>query len=212
MTTAFVIGNGKSRLDFDLRSISKKGTVFGCNALYRDFADRSVPHFLVAIDDAMITEIECSTFPSTRLIVPPLEERWEPRELWGALRPPRSNTGMNAIKEAIKRNHETVVMIGFDFLLQHEPDSVSNVYDGTMNYGPATRARYSENAARLRYLGWLVVNNPNTQFFLCMPESRVQRGVFTFDLPNFTLATKWARYGVDSAPPSINEVISGKIS
>ena len=51
--TAFVLGNGTSRKSIDLNQLNDKGTVYGCNALYREFD----PNFLVAVDTKMILEI-----------------------------------------------------------------------------------------------------------------------------------------------------------
>jgi hypothetical protein len=48
----FLIGNGPSRKNFDLNSLTGKGFIVGCNALYRDFS----PDMLVAIDSKMINE------------------------------------------------------------------------------------------------------------------------------------------------------------
>ena len=56
MERAFIIGNGKSRIGFDLNQLRGKGTIYGCNALYRDF----MPDVLVATDDRMREEIELS--------------------------------------------------------------------------------------------------------------------------------------------------------
>ena len=42
----FVIGNGESRKDFNLNSLTGKGIIIGCNAIYRDMK----PHILVAMD------------------------------------------------------------------------------------------------------------------------------------------------------------------
>jgi hypothetical protein len=49
----FLIGNGKSRENFDLERLREKGTIIGCNALYRDFT----PDILVAIDTKMLNEL-----------------------------------------------------------------------------------------------------------------------------------------------------------
>jgi hypothetical protein len=59
MKTAFVLGNGISRQGLDLELFSRLGQVFGCNALYRDFA----PTLLVATDDPIAREIERSGYP-----------------------------------------------------------------------------------------------------------------------------------------------------
>ena len=40
--TAFIIGNGNSRLSFDLTELSKHGKMYGCNALYRDFEPQAL--------------------------------------------------------------------------------------------------------------------------------------------------------------------------
>ena len=49
----FVIGNGESRKGFDLEKLRPYGKIYGCNALYRDFA----PDVLVAVDSAIMHEI-----------------------------------------------------------------------------------------------------------------------------------------------------------
>lgn len=66
----FLIGNGKSRQDFDLERLRSKGTIIGCNALYRDFT----PDVLVAIDAKMLKELNESGYgkkqPEEFVIVP----------------------------------------------------------------------------------------------------------------------------------------------
>ena len=51
--TAFVLGNGTSRKSIDLNQLKEHGTVYGCNALYREFN----PDYLVAVDAKMVIEI-----------------------------------------------------------------------------------------------------------------------------------------------------------
>jgi hypothetical protein len=169
MNTAFIIGNGTSRKEFDITRLKPYGTVFGCNALYRDFPDHSLPDFLVSIDDGIIAEIECSDFPSKRFIVPPIDERWEPTE--ANPRRPRSNAGINAMREAIKMGYNQLICLGFDFMLHDVKQSVSNVYDGTDNYGMEVRARAEDNPGRVNYLQWLVASNPEIDFIFIFPEN-----------------------------------------
>ena len=168
MNTAFIIGNGTSRKGFDLTRLKPYGTVFGCNALYRDFPDYSLPDFLVSIDDGIITEIEHSDFPSKRFIVPPIDERWEPSEC--NIGRPRSNAGMNAMREAIKMGYDQLICLGFDFLIQDDKQLLSNMYDGTQNYGPETRANAADNPGRVNYLQWLVAKNPEVDFIFIFPD------------------------------------------
>ena len=61
---AFIIGNGPSRAEFDIASLRGLGTIYGCNALYRDFT----PDYLVAIDPPIIEEIETVSY--THLTLP----------------------------------------------------------------------------------------------------------------------------------------------
>jgi len=168
MNTAFIVGNGTSRKGFELTRLKQYGTVFGCNALYRDYPDRSFPDFLVSIDDGIITEIEGSDFPSKRFLVPPIDERWEPSEC--NIGRPRSNAGMNAMREAIKMEYNQIICLGFDFLIQDGSQLLSNVYDGTDNYGENTRASAGDNPGRVNYLQWLVRKNPDVDFIFIFPS------------------------------------------
>jgi hypothetical protein len=54
MFECFVVGNGKSRLQVDLKEIQKIGPVYGCNHLYLEFT----PDVLVAYDEKITFEIE----------------------------------------------------------------------------------------------------------------------------------------------------------
>jgi len=172
VTTAFVIGNGASRTGFDLSRLKKRGTVYGCNALYREYApDYALPDFLVAIDQGMIDEILASDFPKHRFIQPPMHERWEPKEC--NPRQPRSNAGINAIREAAKRGAENIVCLGFDFLVEDRDASVSNLFEGTRNYGPETRAVYEENSGRRRYLEWVARTSPSVSMYFVFPSPYV---------------------------------------
>ncbi len=49
----FIIGNGESREGFDLETLRPHGTIYGCNALYRDF----MPDVLTAVDHGIMHEI-----------------------------------------------------------------------------------------------------------------------------------------------------------
>ena len=169
---AYIIGNGKSRTGFDIEKLIGSGTIWGCNALYRDWENEGpnrrfmLPEYLVAIDDGIISEIESSEFPSDRFIVPPRDEQYEPAEV--NPNRPRSNAGMVAMIEAIRKGATTLICFGFDFLL---PGNVTNMYDGTDNYGMETRATAQDNMGRCRYLQWFVEQNSNVQFFFSFPEA-----------------------------------------
>ena len=199
--TAYVIGNGVSRAGFDLLLLKGKGVVFGCNALYRDFQRSSpkyvLPDYLVAIDDPIITEIESSDFPSSRVIIPPEKEKWEPVELhwgraatddWNPMRP-RSNAGINAMIEAIKKGAETIYVLGFDSLVVTEGNALSNLYDGTDCYGLDTRANLQDTRNRMTYLGWLLEQNPKVNFVFCYPKQTIDEGVYSPQCANASVCS-----------------------
>ena len=84
-------------------------------------------------------------------------------------RTPRSNAGMNAMIEAIRHGHEQLIMIGFDFIVANEQIGTSNMYDGTENYGPNTRASFQDQARRMNYLNWFIDKNWDIDFIFCYP-------------------------------------------
>ena len=55
MKRVFCIGNGESRIGFDLAQLKPYGKIYGCNALYRDFPE--LIDVLTAVDDGIIHEI-----------------------------------------------------------------------------------------------------------------------------------------------------------
>ena len=98
---AFIIGNGPSRKDFNLKRLIGQGCTFGCNAIYRDYPDFSLPDYLIAIDPIITEEIQKSNFPSASIFIPPFAEQFEAREHSGGF--VRSCAGINAMLEAIKK-------------------------------------------------------------------------------------------------------------
>lgn len=170
MTKAFIIGNGPSRKDYPLEKLKDKGTMFGCNALYRDFYKKhDLPHYLVAIDEKIITEIEHSDYPSSRFIVPPFKEQFEPQDYRPGVQT-RSNAGMNACFEAIKRGHNEIYLLGFDFIIANKDIATGNLYDGTNGYEMETRATFSDSIARVKFFDWFANKHNNIDFYIVIPE------------------------------------------
>lgn len=169
MKKAFIIGNGPSRKGFDLNLLKGHGTIYGCNALYRDFPKHDIPDYLVAIDDAIIEEIEASDFPKDRFITPPEEERWED-PAFNPYTKFRSNAGTNAMIEAIKAGHDTLFCLGFDFMLTRSEMCLGNLYAGTNAYGLETKARYVDNMNRVRYMQYFANKYRKVQFKFVVPK------------------------------------------
>jgi hypothetical protein len=97
MNTGFVIGNGRSREKIDLNLLKGKGTTYGCNALYRDFA----PDVLVSVDPRISNEIQNSGSGAEMLN---LYSKFE-----------RKDSGHNAMYLATLGNHDIIYLLGFDF-------------------------------------------------------------------------------------------------
>ena len=123
MSTAFIIGNGTSRLPINLNDLVGKGKIYGCNALYRDFDKFD---YLVVIDKQFKDIIEHAgaegMFEHGKLILPPEEECVE--ETTGR----RSNAGMNAMREAIRHGATKLFCLGFDFVITDEIKNTDNIY------------------------------------------------------------------------------------
>lgn len=125
MTIAFVLGNGKSRLEIDsLYKLKPIGIIYGCNALYRNFA----PDMLVSTDPDITSEIEKSHYGrsythycpnSTSHPIPTKYKTW--------------CTGAVATAIACIDDHEFICLIGMDFG-NAENNLPNNVYDGTPCY------------------------------------------------------------------------------
>lgn len=161
---AFIIGNGTSRNPIDLYSLVDKGAIFGCNALYRSFNNWD---YLVAIDDGMIDEISRINFENGEVIIPSVDERYESAEYSKNRR--RSNAGMNAMLESIRRGAKILYCLGFDFILDGDI-SVDNIYKNSDNYGPETHANISDNYYRIKYLEWFASVNPEVKFVFVIPD------------------------------------------
>lgn len=128
--TAFVLGNGESRQGLDLGLLRSKGTVYGCNALYRDFT----PDVLVATDRPMAQEIQSTGYARqhrffTRRPEPNSGAQVIPKPWYGY------SSGPVALALAAQEGHCPIYVIGFD-LGANSQGLFNNVYAGTKNYKP----------------------------------------------------------------------------
>ena len=127
--TAFVLGNGKSRLTLNLEGLRGRGTIIGCNALYREFE----PDFLVAVDVKMVNEIisagyqkthQVWTNPNKGIISKSGVNFFAPHKGW--------SSGPTALWFACTQGHKNVYIFGFDY--QGLDGKFNNVYADTFNY------------------------------------------------------------------------------
>lgn len=172
MNTAFIIGNGSTRENLPLEDLKGHGTIYGCNALYRDYPAFNIPDYLVAIDPEIIKEIRESDFPNNRFIIPPYDEQFEPEE-YSPLRF-RSNAGMNSMLEAIKADHNFLYCIGFDFIFKDIDIASGNVYDGTPAYDESIRATENDCENRMKYLSWFMRKHSNVSFIFVVPKKPLE--------------------------------------
>ena len=126
MSTAFVLGNGQSRLAIDLNQLKSYGKIYGCNALYRNFT----PDVLVASDPEIAREIQLSNYAMqnifyTRKPLPNLGAR-AIKEYYGF------SSGPVALSLACKENYDKIFLLGFD--LAGIDGKFNNVYADTEFY------------------------------------------------------------------------------
>lgn len=156
MALAFVLGNGRSRSGIDLDGLRQHGTVYGCNALYREWK----PDVLIAADREISEHIQHSGYAQnncfyTRRPLAGLGARRIPEQYWGF------SSGQIALGLAAINRHTPVYFLGFD--LGGINGHFNNVYADT--------EFYKRSSARPTYAGnWIrqiisVANDfPHTQF------------------------------------------------
>lgn len=135
---AVVIGNGPSRLRFDLKYLkkhsgllgSKTVQTYGCNALYRDFT----PDFLVATgNNGLVSELASSEYVKNNIVYTNSIHLLEhPGKFYLIPHDPYADAGTAAAYIAAFDGHKTIYLLGFD---GHDtPGRNINVYAGTNGY------------------------------------------------------------------------------
>lgn len=146
--TVFLIGNGNSRKDFDLELLKGKGTIIGCNALYRDFT----PDILICQDAKMATELKnYKGFILTNkgnYLLKKNSIKWNPgnARTSGVL-------GMKFIRQCLKP--KKCYLIGMDGF-------PGNMYAGTENYPGLAKEEKFYNKIIDQYKQ--IISGGNTQF------------------------------------------------
>ena len=126
---AFIIGNGESRIGFDLYSLPQD--TYGCNALYRDYE----PDYLIVVDQMMYKEILQNQYDQKNI---DYTNRNNIKKHGGStnLIPnnPHKGAGTTAMHIAIHDGHTRLFCIGFDCA---EDGPNINVYKDTPCYDKA---------------------------------------------------------------------------
>ncbi len=126
---AFVLGNGTSRKNLNLNEIKNRGTIYGCNALYREFE----PDYLIAVDTKMVNEIIAAgyhkdhqvwTNPNKGITSKSNVNFFSPHKGW--------SSGPTALWMACQQPYSQIYIFGFDY--QGVEGKFNNVYADTFNY------------------------------------------------------------------------------
>jgi hypothetical protein len=158
MTTAFVLGNGISRQAVSLPALKQHGSIYGCNALHREF----VPDVLVATDLPISTHIQQSGYSKNNKFY-----TRRPQENTGALKVPSQYHGFSsgpiAVGIAAIDGHQRIYLLGFD-LGPDQNQKFNNVYAGTEFYKPANSSpTFTGNW--IKQLIKIAKDYPQVQFF-----------------------------------------------
>ena len=133
--SAFVLGNGTSRLTIDPTSLLDHGTVYGCNAQYREYE----PQHLIAVDVKMVNEIISAgyhkshsvwTNPNKGVAAKDHINFFQPNKGW--------SSGPTALWFAATNKHREIYILGFDY--QGLNGKFNNVYADTFNYKKSSDA------------------------------------------------------------------------
>lgn len=128
MGPAFVLGNGISRKAVDLQTLCKLGTVYGCNAIYREFT----PHVLISTDAPISTAIQSSGYSRshthyTRKPMGDSGARRISQQYFGY------SSGPIAVAQAALDQHTAIYLLGFD-MGPTRTGRFNNVYADTEFY------------------------------------------------------------------------------
>jgi len=128
MSIAFVLGNGISRQGIPLDTLKTVGSIYGCNALFRDFT----PDVLVATDKPIAMHIEETGYSKTNKFY-----TRKPTPGLGALELPEPyyafSSGPAAVALAAQDKHRRIYLLGFD-MGPTSDQKFNNIYANTEFY------------------------------------------------------------------------------
>ena len=131
MTNAFVFGNGRSRIPYDVNILRQYGTIIGCNNAYLDLD----PDILVSVDKPMIDIILDSNYNNDFYIPKNIHDQFyfqrKDIKYFDTQCPGIVDSGNFALMIAAQ-THKTIYMLGFDYISKNR--FTNNVYAGFNNY------------------------------------------------------------------------------
>lgn len=133
---AFVLGNGTSRQGIPVSALQQHGTVFACNAVYRD----STPDYLIAVDPKMIIEICNTEYPEHNTVWTNYNHQYDQlqrKQYLNFFQPSLGwSSGPTALKLACDLGYKQIYILGFDYagLNDNGQSRLNNVFADTPNY------------------------------------------------------------------------------
>jgi len=126
---AFVLGNGTSRLSLKHNNLLDKGTVYACNAIYREFE----PHYLVAVDVKMVNEIVASGYHKSHTVWTNPNKGIGTKHYLNFFNPHKGwSSGPTALWLACGHGYKEIFIFGFDY--SGANGRFNNIYADTYNY------------------------------------------------------------------------------
>jgi hypothetical protein len=164
---AFVLGNGISRKGIKLDHLREWGKIYGCNALYREYA----PDYLIAVDAKMITEICESNWQLHNTVWTNPNKNMEKYKGLNFFKPSQGwSSGPTALWLSTHHGHKTLYILGFDYVGTQE-GKLNNLYGSTRNYRKNTDpATYHGNW--LRQTTIVIQKNPKNQYIRVVQDDR----------------------------------------
>jgi len=161
----FVLGNGRSRLKINLENLKPYGTIYGCNALYREFD----PDFLIAVDVKMIFEIESKGWQLTHSVWTNSNSKFKKFKNFNYFNPSLGwSSGPTALNMASMHGANEIFIIGFDYVGTPRGE-VNNVYADTENYKKSNeKATYYGNWRR--QTDTVIKSNPKIKYYRVVDE------------------------------------------
>jgi len=158
---AFVLGNGVSREMVDITRLMRRGSVYGCNGLYRTHEVTA----LIATDQAISRVIQTSGYSKknrfyTRRPLPNLGAQQVPKAYFGF------SSGPIATAIAAQDKENPICLIGFD-MGPNQNGHFNNIYAGTEFYKPVgATPTYTGNW--VKQLSKVIVDHPQQRFIRIM--------------------------------------------
>ena len=157
----FVLGNGTSRKPVKPEELRAHGTIYGCNALFREF----IPDYLVAVDTKMIREISTAGYQHKHPVWTNPNKYTRSVEKLNLFNPNLGwSSGPTALNFASNQFPKEVYILGFDYQgVGRKNELVNNVYAGTENYKKLhDRATYFGNWER--QTSTVIQKNPRIRY------------------------------------------------